>query len=243
MKNKFLIIAVIILLAAGFAFVFRSPIKHVILPPAPPPDNSYDATVPDKVEATSALLNVPFVSQAPTANWKDPRQQDGCEEASLLMAWLWVNNKSITPTEAEKVIQDMSDFETTHYGNYYDLNAQDTAKLMKDYYGYEKTEVTIDPTLENMKDALRQGKLVIVPANGQKLDNPNFTGAGPLTHMVVIKGFDDAKNEFTTNDPGTRLGNNYKYAYNTLYNAMVNYPSGHHESQAGMPKAMIAVTK
>jgi hypothetical protein len=190
------------------------------------------------------LLSVPFIAQAPTANWDDPRQQDGCEEASLVMAYAWTQGKtSISASDAEKTIIDMSEFEKKEYGNYLDLNAQDTAKLMKDYYGYTKTRVELDITIDDIKKELAAGNLVIVPANGKRLNNPNFSSGGPVTHMFVIKGYDEAKKQIITNDPGTRRGNGYAYSYTTIMNALVNYPSGYHEDQTGQPNAMIVVSK
>ncbi len=194
--------------------------------------------------AAKALLSVPFVAQAPNAHWDDPRQQDGCEEASLIMAYAWTQGQTtINKNDAESQIIAMSEFEKATYGNYLDLNAQDTAKLMSDYFHYDKTRVQLNVTIEDIKKELSAGHLVIVPANGQRLNNPNFTNGGPLTHMLVIKGYDDAKKIVITNDPGTRNGNGYTYSYSTIMSAMVNYPSGHHEDQTGQPNAMIVVTK
>jgi len=203
----------------------------------------YTPNKPDVVKTTSVLLNVPFTSQAPRANWSDPRQQDGCEEASIYMAYLWATNGSTTPEEAEKTITAISDFEEFHYGNFHDTNAADTVKVMKAYFNYQNVSFTMNPTIENIKNELRQGRLVLVPANGQKLNNPNFKPPGPVTHMLVIRGFDDASGKFTTNDPGTRLGEGYIYDYSTVYDAMVDYPTGTHESQEGRPKSMIVVSK
>ena len=53
---------------------------------------------------TFVNYDVPFTSQAPTGNWDDERQQDGCEETSALMAMLWVRNKTITAKQAETEI-------------------------------------------------------------------------------------------------------------------------------------------
>lgn len=251
---KFFIIFLVILAAFAAVFLLRSKTRtgenvvdkvvgKITGATPPPPDTSFNPTVPDVVKASSALLNVPFTSQAPTGNWADPRQEDACEEAAVLMAWSWVKNLPITPAAAEKTITDMSDFETAHYGNFYDSDAQDTAKFFTDYYGYKNFEVKIDPTLEDIKNALRAGKLVIAPANGRKIGNPHYKSPGPLTHFMVIKGFDDAKGVFITNDSGTQYGKDWNYKYDNLYNALVNYPSGHHEDQTGRPKAMIVVTK
>jgi hypothetical protein len=207
--------------------------------------NQETPSVPESGDLpANVLLSVPFTTQAPTANWSDPRQQDGCEEASLIMAYAWTQGQtSISASSAEKTIIDMSEFEKKTYGTYLDLDAEDTAKLMEDYYDYHKLSVKSGITLEDIKKELAAGKLVITPANGQKLNNPNFTNGGPLTHMVVVIGYDDAKQQIITNDPGTRNGKGYRYSYTTFFNAMVNYPSGHHEDQTGRPKAMIVVEK
>ncbi len=247
-KHKRLFVGLSIVLAAfGLVWILNAsgnPSPGDIQNANPPAQNINPSSTPaTSSESRYVLLEVPFFSQAPNANWEDPRQQDGCEEASLLMAWLWVTGKSMTKDQAEAEIIAMSEFEKTQYGNYLDLDAQDTAKLMKDYYGYEKTRVEENISLDDIKNELRQGRLVLVPANGQKLGNPNFSGDGPYTHMVVVRGFDDAKRQIITNDPGTRNGKLYRYDYDVFYNAMVNYPSGHHEPQEGRPKAMIVVSK
>lgn len=210
--------------------------------PSPNPTPTPNPT-PASSNQKFVLIDVPFFSQAPNANWDDPRQQDGCEEASVLMAWLWVNNKTMTKAEAEAEIVKISHFEEDKYGNYVDTSAQDTARFFQDFYDYKNLRVDENITIEDIKDELRQGRIVLVPANGQKLGNPNFTGAGPYTHMVVVRGFDEAKEQVITNDPGTRNGREYRYDYDVFYNAMVNYPSGDHLSQDGRPKAMITVWK
>ncbi len=245
--QKQLALAAIVILAAGGAVYLK---KRQTAAPAPyeqPADAKPDKTIPDAVTTEDLkyiLLNVPFTSQAPTGNWADPRQQDGCEEAGLLMAWSWVNGvTSLVPREAEKAIVDMVKFEEQNYGDVPDIDAATVVKLMKDYYHYDKISVKYDITIEDIKKELLAGHLVLVPANGQKLGNPNYTGAGPVTHDIVIKGFDENKKQFITNDSGTRNGKSYVYSYSTLYNAMVDYPTGHHESQVGRPKAMIVVTK
>ena len=53
------------------------------------------------------------------------------------------------------------------------------------------------------------------------LINPNFTGNGPLYHMLVIKGFVDDK--FITNDPGTRNGADFVYTEANLMNSIADW--------------------
>ena len=206
---------------------------------------TFNPTLPEQIQTDHVLLNVPFTSQAPLGNWTDPRQEDGCEEASILMAWLWSQDKAIAPTAAEKAIINLSDFETAHYGNYNDLDAQDTARLMPEYYHYNASKIIVkeNVSVDDIKNELRRGRLVLVPVNGQRLNNPNFKQPGPTTHMVVVRGFDDVQSQFITNDPGTRNGNLYPYTYFTLLGAMVNYPSGNHLSQVGRLNAMISIQR
>jgi len=246
-KNSKIIISIILfaaLITASGLYLANKPIgqrvKDEITQVTTPP---FNPTTPDKTETTQALLNVPFTSQAPTGNWADPRQENGCEEASMLMANLWLNNKSLTPTEAEKQIIAISDYEASHGAYTPDIDAQTVTQLFKDYFGYQKVSFTLNPTIQDIKSELMLGHLVLVPANGQKLDNPHYKSPGPFTHMLVIKGFNDSKGEFITNDPGTKYGLGYVYSYEKLYNAMVDYPTGDHGSQVGRPKAMIVVSK
>jgi hypothetical protein len=238
-KFKYIIPVILALVVALFVLYKFSKSQQGI----PLPQNAYKPGQTDTVQKDYALINVPFTSQAPTGNWSDPRQEDGCEEASLYMAWLWINNQTTTPSVAEKTIDDMSDFELAKYGNYHDFDAEDTAKLMQDYYHYTKLNVVINPTLDQMKNELSQDHVILIPTNGQKLNNPHYKQPGPTTHMLVVKGFDNSKQQFITNDPGTRYGEGYTYNFQTVYNAMVDYPSGIHESQVGRPKAMIVIEK
>jgi uncharacterized protein YvpB len=236
MKNK-RILSIIVLFAALAAVYFsRKGIDHPVV-------SNYNSQVPDSVQKDYVLLNVPFTSQAPLGHWEDPRQEDGCEEASLYMAWKWIKNEPITPQEAEKAILEISEFELIHYGNYHDTNAEDTTKLFKEYYNYNKFYIGVNPSIEDIKNALSEGALVLVPANGQRLNNPHYKQPGPTTHMLVIKGFDESAKQFITNDPGTKFGESYKYNYQVVFDSMVDYPTGNHESQEGRPKSMIVIQK
>jgi hypothetical protein len=195
----------------------------------------------------SVLLNVPFTSQAPQANWSDPNQEAGCEEASMIMAWHWlkggITGDKIDPQQALNELQDLFKFEQGHYGNSIDTSAADTAKTWKDYYHVGKASVQYDITNDDIIAELAKGNLVLIPANGQALNNPNFKVPGPLTHMLVIRGYDDASQEYITNDPGTRNGKGYKYAYSTLFNAIRDYPTGDHVPFTDGKKAMLVISK
>jgi hypothetical protein len=174
------------------------------------------------------LQSVIFTAQAPGGNWSDPREQDGCEEASILMAAKWAKGETTWGSgEALNQILALSHKAEDMFGTYHDSSAADTLKLYKAYFGLNGT-VKYNVTAEDMKKELASGHVIVVPANGQKLGNSNFTAPGPDRHALIVIGYDDNAKVFITNDPGTRNGKGYRYAYTTLLNAMVDYPTGDH---------------
>lgn len=189
----------------------------------------------------SVLFNVPFIAQAPFENWDNPVFQDGCEEASILLAMLWIENKTITKEEAQKKIMMISEFEQNTYGEYRDRSAEDTSQLIKDYYNYQKVKFQNNISIEDIKLELRKGNLVITPMNGRALNNPFYTPPGPERHMLVIKGYDENTKEFITNDVGTRHGENYRYPEHVLYQAIRDYETGYHTPILEVRKTMIIV--
>jgi hypothetical protein len=190
------------------------------------------------------LLDVPFTSQAPFGDWNDQRQQDGCEEASALMAMKWVRGEGLTKDEALKAITGTSDFLQKKYGEYRDIAPADMIEwIFNDYYGYKKAYLVEDITPGDIIAELNQGRLVLTPMNGQIMHNPNFRAPGPPRHMIVIRGYDPATEEFITNDPGTRNGEGYRYDAQVLFEAIRDYPTGYHETIFEIKKTMIVVEK
>jgi hypothetical protein len=187
-------------------------------------------------------LSVPFVAQAPHAQWDDPQYQDACEEASILMAHAWATGSgNISKNDAEKEMEKMFEREKELFGeDVIDTSAQDTARLYEIYFG-KAAAVRENVTMEDLYALLSQDKIIIVPTNGKALGNPNFTDGGPDRHMLVIIGFDREKREFITNDPGTRLGRGYKYKDSTLFNAIRDYATGHKEEIIGARKNIIVI--
>ncbi len=190
------------------------------------------------------LLDVPFTPQAPFGNWSDIRQQSGCEEAAALMAMRWVKGKSLTLEEAEKEIIAISDFELKTYGHFHDTSAEDlVARIFKGYFKYNNVEVRYDIKATDIRSELDKGNLVLVPANGQKLNNPYYKAPGPLEHMLIIRGYDSKTGEFITNDSGTKKGELYRYSEDIVMEAIYDYPTGYHEPVNGIKKVMIVVKK
>lgn len=171
----------------------------------------------------------PFMVQAPTANWSDPRQQNGCEEASAIMAVAWARGEKSLPTGriAEKYILDMANWETRRYRTNYDTSAKDTAdRLLRTYQNFTNYKIANNISLAELKKNIQAGKAVIAPMNGKLLKNPYYSDGGPDVHMLLIIGYDSVKKEFITNDPGTRRGQNFRYPESRLYGAIRDYPTG-----------------
>lgn len=217
----------------------------------PPPKTDAEPVIEEVTQKTvdrkvAALIeNVPFTVQAPFSEWSDPRFQDACEEASVLMAMKWLSGKTITSrAEAKSEILALVDWQIKNYQSYHDTSAEDTKeRLFKKYYGYDKVSVTANAADLDIISELQKGNLIIAPMNGQLLNNPSFTQPGPERHMVVIKGYDPVKSEFITNDPGISQGENYRYPVDVLLNAIRDYPTGDHLPINGIDKAIIVVEK
>lgn len=180
--------------------------------------NTNRATVPAEIN-----LKVPFTSQAPYANW-DEDHEEFCEEASVLMAGRYFEDRAIAnQDDAEAALQRLKARELELFGYFKDTTAEETAQLLEDVYAVE-TELLRDPTVAQLKAALAESRLVIVPAAGRQLGNPNFRQPGPLYHMLVLKGY--TTTQFITNDPGTRKGADYVYPYDRVMTAMHDWNSG-----------------
>lgn len=169
-------------------------------------------------------LNVPFTAQAPSGNWSLPFKE-ACEEASILMVDKFYRQQPLGNSgDIENDIKNIVEFEKQKLGFYLDTDAEQTASILKDYFGYSEVRVIYDITIEDIKKELAQGRPVIVPAAGRMLGNPNYKRPGPLYHMLVIKGY--IKTKFITNDPGTRHGKDFVYDFKVLYNAIHDFNDG-----------------
>jgi len=188
-------------------------------------------------------IEVPFTSQAPFGDWNDLRLQDACEESSVLMAMKWINAEALSAIEAREEIFAISKFQKDNYGTYTDTSAQDTLdRIIKGYFDYDKAELKYNFSIEDMVSELNKANLIIVPTNGQKLNNPHYSGIGPERHMLLIKGYDRTSSEFITNDPGTRHGANFRFNFDNLYDSIRDYPSGDHAPILEDIKVMIVIS-
>jgi len=195
--------------------------------------------IPDQIN-----IDVPFTSQAPYADWSEP-WQNACEEAALMMVHhFWQGKKSFTEEEASQEILDMISWQEKNYGGHFDLTAEQTAQLARDYYSIKNIEVVYDPTIEDIKKEVAQGNPVIVPAYGRMLDNSNYTQPGPIYHMLVVVGY--TPKIIITNDSGTRKGDEFQFSYENFYDAIHDWVEGAKKNPDLMKrgkKAMIVIRK
>jgi len=194
--------------------------------PAPTPAPEPGAQKPVQPAPKSILLEVPFFAQAPFGEWDNPIFQDACEEASIIMAMHWVNKTSVTKEQAKQEILTLTGFEDRTYGPAIDRAAEDAIKIFKDYYNYENVFFRSGVGADDIKAEILKGNLVIVPLNGRILKNPYYTAPGPEHHMLVVIGYDGNKNEFITNDVGTRHGEKYRYSFARFEASLQDYPTG-----------------
>ena len=185
------------------------------------------------------LNQATFVSQAPFANW-DAVHEETCEEAAVIIARLYrQGRKEISADEAEKELMAMVRYQEEHYGGAHDITAQEITRLAADFYGEDGYEVVTSFTLADLKQYVSQGNLIIVPAAGRVLENPNFKQPGPLYHVLVITGYDDKKQQFITNDPGTRKGFGFRYSYKNLMESIHDFPGEKEKILEGAPAVII----
>lgn len=190
----------------------------------------------EPAEAPQSInLPVLFASQAPFGVWDD-LHGEACEEASMIMAVKYFEDKPLSAHIMEQEILDLISWEEEN-GYKIDATASETVDILKKYFS-RSADVVIDVTQERMKAELAKGNLIIIPAAGRELGNPYFQTPGPIYHMLVIRGYDDRTGEFITNDPGTRRGEGYRYKYKTLINAIHDW--SHARAEGGMTDAEMA---
>lgn len=234
MRNKILILSLVaILLIGGAAFIFYKRGPELIKDPIPsaqiysPTPTPIQSDLKPKTYNLKPEVNlaIPFTIQAPNANW-DEIHQEFCEEASVLMAVSYIKGWDIPNADtADQKMFEIKSFEEQKFGYYKDTTAEETAVIVREFYGVDKVIVVYEPTIENVKKALAEGKAVLAPAAGRQLGNPYFRSPGPLYHMLVIKGYTKEGN-IITNDPGTRRGADYIYSPNVLMNAIHDWNDG-----------------
>lgn len=187
---------------------------------------------------TEFNLAVPFTPQAPFAVW-DELHEDACEEASVAMVDAFYTNRNFSPQGADDEINAIVNWELQTFGYWLDTTAEETARILREKYGYQNVRVVYDINIGDIKREVASGHPVILPAAGQLLGNEYFQQPGPLYHMLVVRGW-TSDGKIITNDPGTKRGEGYLYDPDVLINAVHDWNGGDVENGR---KAMIVAEK
>jgi hypothetical protein len=173
------------------------------------------------------LLPVLFAQQAPFGNW-DELHQEACEEASMIIADSYFDDQPLDERIMETKIQAFIAWQQKQ-GYKVDLSAQEMVDTFQSYFK-RKARIVTEVTVDRIKYELAQNNLVVVPAAGRQLYNPNFKHPGPIYHVVVVVGYDNKG--FIVHDVGTRKGKNYHYSFETFINAIHDWD--HQLAEGGM---------
>ncbi len=163
---------------------------------------------------------VPFQSQAPLGDWSLP-YQEACEEASMIQASAYFNEQELTAETMKSLIRDLVDWQDDRFGGYYDSSLREV-KIMAEEYFALRAEIGHDLTQANLQYLLSRRKLILFPVAGRLLNNPYFSGDGPIFHYIVLRGYKG--DIFITNDVGTRRGEAYEYDWSVLRDANHDLP-------------------
>lgn len=205
----------------GSSIATNPPSAVVVLPTV-----TSQVPTPTKISLPKSwLLSVLFASQAPLGDWS-PLYNEACEEASMIMVAKYYQRQPLTKELMNDEILKLIGWEEDN-GYPIDLTVQEVVEVLQKYFQL-KAKVVRQFDVEFIKTQLQQGRLIIAPAAGRELGNPNFRSPGPLYHMLVIRGYNDKY--FITNDPGTRRGEKYEYKYQQLLSAIHDWHNGQVDS-------------
>ena len=104
------------------------------------------------------------------------------------------------------------------FNNYIDNTIAELQQVYQSYYNHWTSKMIDNPTIDQIKEELSQGNIIVAPFAGRELQNPHFSGSGPRYHMLVIRWYDETY--FYTNDVGTLHGENFAYTHDIIINAM-----------------------
>lgn len=192
-----------------------------------------DDKIIKKIPPTSKNLDVEFHSQAPFGDWSLP-YQEACEEASIITAMNFIRGISMTQDEFKNEILKLVEYQKQTFGDYLHTDVEQTKYIIEDYYEYNNVLIIENPKILDIKEAISSEGVVLVPLAGQHINNPFYSGEGPVYHFLVIRGYSET--EFITNDVGTRRGDGLRYPYETIMNNIHDYAE---PIKSGVPRIIV----
>jgi len=207
-------------------------IKEVVPTPAPSVSN-------DVVN-----LQIPYINEAPENQWVGS-WKNACEEAVITMMEQYYTKKTtLTIAEGERFMQILFDAQKSAYGSDANSDTIRTLFLIDNYSSFGATLKT-NPTLDDIKQELLAGRPVMAFHYGFDLRNHNipFLATGSSYHTTLIKGFDDANQQFITHDPGDEIdGPDHRYGYEIFMNSLRDYNYSNSKAD-GLPSVLFTYEK
>lgn len=173
----------------------------------------------------AAGIAVPFVLQAPHSKWVQP-YEDACEEAVMVMLDAWARGDTrdrIPADEADRRILKIVALEKEVLGYHRDTSVATMVQFINEYAPFGAYAVR-NPSVEDIQAEIDAGRPVVIPVWGKILRKANqyFSQPGPTYHTILITGYDDAKQQFITQEPGVGRGRNYRYSYRIVMDALAD---------------------
>ncbi len=154
------------------------------------------------------VQSVSFTSQAPYGVWDRP-WSDYAEEACILMAQKWATGLELgTADDVADELLGIGEWEGEQFGTSKNTDILQNLRILKEYFGLQ-AELSYDLSRETLLAALDEGKILLLPVNGQTLDNPHYGEPGPEHHMILVYAYEG--DTFLANDPGTVKGKATSY--------------------------------
>lgn len=190
------------------------------------PEPKMSNTLPQALEQPPryAMLNVPYIHESPDMRWTGP-WKNGCEEASVAMVHFFIQGTRPSVTDSMRFMQTLFDAQDERYGSNADSDVVRTA-WMVDTFTDATAYIVEEPTIEDIRNAIREGNPVIVPHHGFSLGNKHipFLATGSSYHMTVVVGYDDATNEFIVHDTGDpKAGAGYRYTHDVFMRSIHDF--------------------
>ncbi len=178
---------------------------------------------PTPLPVSLQIQGVPFTIQAPFQKW-DAAHEEYCEAANVLMVGQYYegdHRSLIPPAEADSTMAKFVAWERSNYRSL-DLRLDQMAQVGAQFYKVQGSVVPVD--LDLLKQHLAAGRPVIIPVmtwggpGGTKI-YPTYGGKS-VYHVIVVIGYDSAKDLLYTNDPGLKEGQGLAYKWEVLSSAI-----------------------
>lgn len=171
-------------------------------------------TLPEKFN-----LPVQFHSQSPLGTWWEIFWET-CEEASVLLAFLYFQGKTLSPQEFQQELLNIVSYQNTVFWDFVHTTVAQTAQILRDFYRYDNYQILENPSANDIKQHIAQGKIVLAPFYGVGL-NPYYSDGWPEYHFMLIKWY--TQDYFITHDVGTKRWADYKYPVDVLMERLHDY--------------------